>query len=113
MSCEKLSDLLPPQEIVNAAEKIREWMEENGYKNWQLNGVCDRRFVEKIPDAEELRAGLFPITLAQEMLEENYHLWNDQGKKHAINSACEHLRNAHNRISNIYAKLIGLPVKEI
>lgn len=45
--CSALSDLLPPSEIVDAAEKVRVWMETNGYRNWQLGGVCDRRFADK------------------------------------------------------------------
>jgi hypothetical protein len=39
-----LSNPLPPFDIIEAAEKVRVWMEQNGYKNWQLGGVCDRRF---------------------------------------------------------------------
>lgn len=38
-----LAELLPPAEIVEAAERVRVWMEANGYRNWQLGGVCDRR----------------------------------------------------------------------
>jgi len=45
--CCALSDLLPPTEIVDAAEKVRVWMETNGYRNWQLGGVCDRRFADE------------------------------------------------------------------
>ena len=45
--CASLSDLLPPTEIVEAAEKVRQWMEINGYRNWQLGGVCDRRFADE------------------------------------------------------------------
>ena len=37
-------DLLPPREIAEAAATVAMWMESNGYKNWQLGGVCDRRF---------------------------------------------------------------------
>ena len=47
MPCSRLSDLLPPTEIVDAAEKVRVWMESNGYKNWQLGGVCDRRYADE------------------------------------------------------------------
>jgi hypothetical protein len=44
---EKADDLLPPAEIVDAAEKVSAWMEINGYRNWQLGGVCDRRFADE------------------------------------------------------------------
>lgn len=84
-------DLLPPSEIIEAA-----------------GGVCDRRFAAKCPDAEELRKGLWPIRQAQTMLEDNYPKWNEAGQAHAITSACEYLRDAHNRISHLYATLIGL-----
>ena len=43
----RLSDLMPPPEIVEAAEKVRVWMETNGYSNWQLGGVCDRRIANQ------------------------------------------------------------------
>ena len=39
----ELSNLYPPAEIVDAAEKVRIWMDSNGHKNWQLGGICDRR----------------------------------------------------------------------
>jgi phage tail protein X len=39
--------ILPPSEIVEAAETVRLWMERNGYRNWQLGGICDRRFAYK------------------------------------------------------------------
>jgi hypothetical protein len=45
--CSRISDLLPPAEIVESAENIRVWMETNGYRNWQLGGVCDRRFADE------------------------------------------------------------------
>jgi hypothetical protein len=45
--CTKISDLLPPPEIIEAAEKVRVWMETNGYRNWQLGGICDRRLAER------------------------------------------------------------------
>ena len=41
--CSRLSDLLPPAEIVEAAERVKVWMEVNGCQNWQLAGICDRR----------------------------------------------------------------------
>jgi hypothetical protein len=53
--CYALSDLLPPAEIIAAAEKVRVWMEQNGYKNWQLGGVCDRRFAQAHNDRTERR----------------------------------------------------------
>jgi hypothetical protein len=34
-----------PFEIIEAAQKVRTWMEINGFKNWQLGGICDRRMV--------------------------------------------------------------------
>lgn len=58
---------------------------------------------------EALRLGLFPIHQAQKMLEENYPNWNEAGKKYAVEATVEFLRDAHNRISQIYARLIGLP----
>jgi hypothetical protein len=103
------SDLLPPREIIEAAATVAMWMEKMGYRNWQLGGVCDRRFAAKCPDAEEMRKGLWPIRQAQTMLEDNYPKWNEAGQAHAITSACEYLRDAHNRISHLYAALIGLP----
>lgn len=42
-TCSRLSDLLPPAEIVEAAERVKVWMEVNGYRNWQLAEICDRR----------------------------------------------------------------------
>ncbi len=42
-TCSRVSDLLPPAEIVEAAEKVRVWMESSGHQNWQLGGICDRR----------------------------------------------------------------------
>ena len=107
--CSALRDLLPPPEIIEAAETVRVWMETNGYRNWQLGGVCDRRFLDKLPDAEELRKGLWPIRQAQTMLEDNHPKWNEAGQAHAISSACKYLRDAHNRISGLYAALIGMP----
>jgi len=50
-TCSELSDLLPPAEIIEAAEKVRVWMEQNGYKNWQLGGVCDRRYATRPTNA--------------------------------------------------------------
>lgn len=38
-------NLNPPAEIVDAAEKVRIWMDLNGHKYWQLRGICDRRIV--------------------------------------------------------------------
>ena len=43
----ELSNLYPPAEIVDAAEKVRIWMDSNGHKNWQLGGICDRRILSK------------------------------------------------------------------
>lgn len=36
-----------PGEVIEAAEKVRVWMESRGHKFWQLNGICDRRFAIK------------------------------------------------------------------
>lgn len=50
------SDLLPPREIIEAAATVAMWMEKMGYKNWQLGGVCDRRFAifaGRVRDASE------------------------------------------------------------
>ncbi len=44
--CRTLTDLLPPPQIVKAAATVCMWMEINGYKNWQLGGLCDRRYAE-------------------------------------------------------------------
>ena len=107
--CSAASDLLPPRAIIEAAATVYTWMEMMGYTNWQLGGLCDRRYAAKCPDAEEMRKGLWPIRQAQTMLEDNYPKWNEAGQAHAITSACEYLRDAHNRISLLYAALIGLP----
>jgi hypothetical protein len=45
------ADLLPPAEIIEAAEKVRVWMETNGYRNWQLGGICDRRLLAPVKPA--------------------------------------------------------------
>lgn len=37
----------PPPHIVDAAETVKVWMETNGYRNWQLGGLCDRRFADE------------------------------------------------------------------
>jgi hypothetical protein len=38
-----LRDILPPDDIADAAEKVRAWMETNGYHGrWILGGVCSR-----------------------------------------------------------------------
>jgi hypothetical protein len=60
-------------------------------------------------DAEELRKALWPIREAQVMLEDNHPNWNEEGQRYAIAAACEKLRDAHNRVSLLYAALIGLP----
>jgi hypothetical protein len=41
------ADLLPPAEIIESAERVKVWMEINGYRNWQLGGICDRRFADR------------------------------------------------------------------
>jgi hypothetical protein len=35
---------IPPHEIIEAAQRVSVWMDQNGHKNWQLGGICDRRF---------------------------------------------------------------------
>jgi hypothetical protein len=44
--CRSLSDLIPPPEIIEAALRVSVWMAKNGYKNWRLGDVCDRRYAE-------------------------------------------------------------------
>ena len=61
MPCSRLSDLLPPAEIVKAAERVRVWMEVNGYRNWQLSGICDRRIAA---DRDRLRDTLRTISVS-------------------------------------------------
>ena len=34
----------PPSDVLNAAQLIQNWAEQNGHKYWQLGGICDRRF---------------------------------------------------------------------
>jgi hypothetical protein len=63
--CCALSDLLPPAEIVDAAEKVRVWMESNGYRNWQLGGVCDRRFATDRDEWKEVANGSLLGTIKQ------------------------------------------------
>ena len=41
------SDLLPPREIIESAATVCMWMEKMGYRNWQLGGICDRRFADE------------------------------------------------------------------
>jgi hypothetical protein len=57
-------------------------------------------------DIEQLRTALRPISEAQIMLEDNYKAWNEDGKKHAIDSACRLLRDAHAIVSAIYSNAI-------
>ena len=57
------SDLLPPREIIEAAATVAMWMDKMGYKNWQLGGVCDRRFAifaKRVRDASEKWEGQIP-----------------------------------------------------
>lgn len=37
-----------PQHIIEAAETVRIWAEQNGLKDWQIAGVCDRRIAHKL-----------------------------------------------------------------
>lgn len=74
--CASLSDILPPAEIVAAAENVRVWMETNGYRNWQLGGVCDRRF------ADECKT-LHPLMHCQTC-----------GQLRGMDHACDSLHNA-------------------
>jgi hypothetical protein len=59
------SDLLPPAEIVDAAEKVRVWMEFNGRKNWQLGGICDRRIATDRDEWKEVANGSLLGTMKQ------------------------------------------------
>ena len=59
--------LLPPPEIIDAAEKVRVWMESNGYRErWVLGGVCSRdhvgrarRWQKRAEDIAKERGELF------------------------------------------------------
>lgn len=43
----------PPQEIINAAHKIENWMTQNGYCDyWELGPVCSRKFAEQVHNRE-------------------------------------------------------------
>lgn len=48
-SAPSLRDILPPGDIIEAAEKVRVWMETNGYRHrWILGGVCSRDHAERL-----------------------------------------------------------------
>jgi len=89
----------------------------NGGKDWNNETPKKRDVSRKVEllvgqvcvDVEKLRKALQPISEAQKMLEDNYPRWNEAGRKHAIASASKALRDAHNRISHIYAQAIDLP----
>lgn len=43
-------DILPPDEIMESAIKVCEWMERNNRRDWQLGGLCDRRMIDRLND---------------------------------------------------------------
>lgn len=62
-----LRDILPPDDIVDAAEKVRVWMEKNGYpKRWILGGVCSR---DHAVELKQTRCGLADAKLTIEWQE--------------------------------------------
>lgn len=44
----------PPDEILQCARKLELWMNQNGHRNWQLLGVCDRSFAIRLEKIMEL-----------------------------------------------------------
>lgn len=64
-TCPQVGDLLPPVEIKDAAEMVSVWMESNGYKNWQLGGICDRRIVIDRDEWKEVANGSLLETTKQ------------------------------------------------
>lgn len=66
-SAPSLRDILPPDEIADAAEKVRVWMETNGYHSrWILGGVCSRDHAVALTQA---RCGLADAKLTIEWQE--------------------------------------------
>lgn len=66
-SAPSLRDILPPDEIAEAAEKVRVWMETNGYRSqWILGGVCSRDHAKALTQA---RCGLADANLTIEWQE--------------------------------------------
>ena len=57
-------------------------------------------------DLEDLRQCLAPIAEAQKMLEDNYPIWNQAGKDHAVKTAAYRLRVAYSHISKIYGNSV-------
>jgi hypothetical protein len=47
-----------PDEISEAADKLRWWTQQQGLHDWELRGVCDRSFVDKHRMALELSGTL-------------------------------------------------------
>ena len=47
------SDRLPPSEIMEAAKKVSVWMDQNGHKNWQLGGLCDRSYAAALENLSQ------------------------------------------------------------
>ena len=67
-SAPSLRDILPPDEIADAAEKVRVWMETNGYRGrWILGGVCSRDHAVALTQA---RCGLADAKLTIEWQEQ-------------------------------------------
>ena len=88
--CASLSDLLPPAEIVDAAENVRVWMEINGYRNWQLGGVCDRRFAD---ECKRLKSACDRWSESETL----HPLMHCQtcGELRGMDHACDSLHNVH------------------
>lgn len=46
-------EFIPPAEVIEAAQRVKVWMETNGFSEWQLCGICDRRFAGKVGELRE------------------------------------------------------------
>lgn len=63
-----LRDILPPDDIADAAEKVRVWMDTNGYRSrWILGGVCSR---DHAVELQKTRCGLADAKLTIEWQEQ-------------------------------------------
>lgn len=63
-----LRDILPPDDISDAAEKVRVWMVTNGYRSrWILGGVCSR---DHAVELQKTRCGLADAKLTIEWQEQ-------------------------------------------
>ena len=47
MPMEKVYDSIP-QDILDACDKLSTWMNDNGYRDWQLKGCADRKLVASL-----------------------------------------------------------------